>query len=118
MSVLKNEREFGLATVTAASFLRHCATRWIKKEGAIVGFAIVIARYTETKWPRQNQQRGRKGPVVVMHVDQWRIKRGKVRSPLKISSLKSPIGCVNAEAAKRRDHGDYLKPTGLTSRSV
>src|SRR5256885_11603240 len=39
MRVLKNEGEFGLATVSAAGFLRHSAARGIKKKGAVIGFA-------------------------------------------------------------------------------
>src|SRR5439155_17883729 len=69
MRILKNEGELSLATVAAPGLFRHSAARGIQKKGAVIGFAIVVAGHAETKRPCQDQERGRKWPVVVMDID-------------------------------------------------
>src|SRR5439155_1374760 len=69
-----------------------------------------------TERPCQNQQGGRKWPVVVMNIDQRRVKRGKIRSPLEVGSFKSSEGCVDAESAEYHDYGNYLNPPSITLR--
>src|SRR5437879_2750063 len=114
MRVLKNKRKLSLATVAATGFFCHGATGWIKKKGAVISFAIVVAGNTKAERPRQDQQRGRKWPVVVMNIDQGRIKRRKIRSPLEVRSLKRPEGCVDSEPAQSDNDGNYLNPPSIT----
>src|SRR5438270_2169835 len=114
MRVLQDEGKLSFAQVAAPGFFRDCAARGIEKKGAIIGFAIVVASNTKTERAPQNQQRGRKWPVVVMDIDQRRIKRRKIWSPLEVRPLKRPEGCVDTEPAEDHNYRNYLNPPSIT----
>ena len=106
----------GLASITAAWIFCHRAGGWIEKKSAVVGFAIVITSEPEAERPTQNQQRRRKWPVVMMHINEWGVKRRQLRSPLEVSSLKRPEGRVRTESPQSYNHRDDLEPPSTRSR--
>src|SRR5215469_13531379 len=87
MDVLEDERESRFATVLAPAPFRYSAPGRIEEEGAVIGFAIVVAGDAKSQGACENQQRGRKGPPVMGWVYERRIKRGEVGSPLVISAF-------------------------------
>src|SRR4051812_49046292 len=98
MNVLQDQRECGLAFVVVTATVIHRASRWIKKESAIVSLAIVVASGAESEWASQDQQRRREFPPSVTGIDQWRIKRREIRAPFVKLSFKSPKSGIGAEA--------------------
>jgi hypothetical protein len=47
---------------------------------------------------------------MMMDVNQRRIKRGEIRSTLKVTTLEGPQGCVYGEAAQSDDYRQNLLP--------
>src|SRR5437016_11189955 len=62
VKVLQNEREAGFATVTMRVRFANGARARIKKESAIVSFAVVVTSRAKTKRRPQNQDRRRQRP--------------------------------------------------------
>src|SRR6266404_6309312 len=103
MQVLQDEGKLCLAAVGAPFALADGAGRRIEEERAIVCLAIVVAGGAKAERTAQDEQGRGKRPVAVMDVDERRIKRREVRSPLKIGALERPQRGVEAEAAQADD---------------
>src|SRR6266446_510176 len=62
VQVLQDKGELCLAVVPMRMRFANGASRWIKKEGAIVGLTIVIAGSAKPEWRPQNQHGRRERP--------------------------------------------------------
>ena len=105
VEILQDEWELRLAAVFMAR-LAHGTGRWIKEEGPVIRFPVVIARHAETQRKRQDQQRRRIRPHPA-GIDQWRIKGRKIGqvqgSAIEIPAFECAQSCINAEAAEKYD---------------
>src|SRR5882672_10919873 len=86
------------------------ARRRVQKKGAVIRLAIVVAGCAEAQRPGQNQKRWRKRPPAMTCVDQGRIKRREVGSPLVELSFEGSKSGVDAESAQKGDDRHNLNP--------
>jgi hypothetical protein len=105
VQVLKNKREAGFATVAAFGWFADGARGWIEEKRSIVSLAIVVARDSEAQRESEDQQSGRKRPPAVMRVNERRVKRRKIRTPLVICALEGTQGSVNSERTEQSYNG-------------
>src|ERR1700674_4673144 len=97
MEILQNKRKRGLAPITVPPVFADPAGGWIEKKSPVVSLAVVVTRNPEPQGPNQNQQRRRERPPPMMRVNQRRIKRRKVRSPLVVVPFESAQCGVNSK---------------------
>src|SRR5262249_15015094 len=108
MQILEDEREARLAAVAVRMRLAHGARRRIEKERTVVGLAVVVAGGAKAQRRPQDQDRRRERPP--MRLDERRIKRREVWTPLIIGALKGSPGGVNSKRAENQDRRNQLKP--------
>ena len=118
VQILQDERKPGLATVLTAGSLRSPRSPADRERTHGSMPCGSNSRWLEIPAARQNQQRRRKLPPVVMGVDQWRIKRREVRAPLIICALKGPPGCVCGKSTQHHPHRQNLGPRLARRRAV
>lgn len=115
VKILENERKARLAAIFAIARFANGATGRIGEKCAIVGFAVVVARHTETERAGQNQNCRRKWPPMMIGINQGGIKGRKVGiNPEEFAFKGAPRG-VNRESAE--DHGKWnvVDPPSVTT---
>src|SRR5438034_7403313 len=100
MNILQNKRKRCFALIGSLAAFTHRACRRIQKKGPVIRFAVVITGGAESQRPGKNQQRWRKFPPAVSGIDQRRIKRREIRSPLVKLAFKCAQRGVKPESAK------------------
>src|SRR5580700_7437928 len=115
MDVLKDERKRGFAAVRALDSFAHCTSWRIEEKCAVIRLAVVVAGRAESKRPGQNQECRRKRPPVMRGVDQGRIERREIRSPLVEFSLEGSKRRVDAEHTEHDDHGQDFDPPQIVA---
>src|SRR5438132_13259568 len=110
MQVLKNKRKCSLAPVAVFAALTNGTGGRIEEKSPVVSLSIVVARDPKAQRPNQNQERRRERPPPMMRVNQRRIKRRKIRSPLIIRPFEGPQSRIDSESAEQNNNGQQLKP--------
>jgi hypothetical protein len=114
MNILQDEGKRSFATIVFADRrLADGAGRWIEKEGAIVGFAIVIAGGAKTERRAEDEEGGRKLPPTER--EKRRIKRREIRSPFEEPAFEGAGGGVKTEAAEENDDWKKFEPPGVAA---
>src|SRR5206468_13027563 len=112
LDVLENKLKPRLALVTVAR-LSHGAGDRVEETRAIVGLAVVIADRAEAEWEDQDEEGRREGKP--RRIEERRVERRQVRSPLVVLADPGRPRGVDAEAAeherrKRRRHPPGIAP--------
>src|SRR5882724_8249822 len=126
MQVLQQEWKARLAAVALCG-IAHGARRRRLKEGAVIGFALVIASGAKTAGDPQDQESRRKIPpgtdqrqadVCAIRRDAGRIERREIRFYKIVRVLQSRPGRVNCETAENDDDEERLNPPVVLSQSA
>src|SRR5215813_4920162 len=97
MQVLQDEGKLGLALVAMPRLADGAGNR-VEEEGSIIRLAVVVAGGAKREREDENQERGRQRPP--RRLDQRRVERGQVRSPLVVAVDPGGPGRVDGEAAQ------------------
>src|ERR1700676_5100582 len=81
MHILQDKWKGRFAAIFAVGRLAHGARGRVEKKCGIVRLAVVVTGAAKSQRTRQHQKRGRKRPPVMLRIDEWGIKRRKIRSP-------------------------------------
>ena len=104
MNVLQDKRERRFAAIVFANGgFANGAGRRIEKEGAVVGFAVVVACGAKAERGAENEDGGRELPPT--EGKKRRIKRGEIRSPFVELAFEGAESGVDSEAAEENGDG-------------
>jgi len=114
MNVLQDEGKRSFAAIVFADRrFADGAGRWVEKEGAIVGFAVVVAGGSEAERSAEDEDCGRKLPPTER--EQGRIKRREIRSPLVELAFEGAERGVNSKAAEEDRDGKEFEPPSVAA---
>src|SRR5262249_19787893 len=117
MKVLQDEWELRFAAV-GALWLTNRASRWVHEKRSIIGLPIVVAGCAKAQGASQNQDGWRKRPPMMLRINERRVERRKVGSPLIELSLERAQGSENAESIQQYERGHHLRPPRVPPQRV